>query len=759
MSYIVDEHTIFNTDIGVTDFLPLQDVLENDYFIIQIATQDNNEVFLVDDTGWTKDSGGSPTGGNVEILFWWKKVASDGETPTGIENIGADNTWANIMVVRGLDLTDPIDDSDGTYLSISDTAICPAVTSTQANQIVLRCVISDGQNIARPKTLMTVDFATDAYWGFNKIDAESSGTLEVSLAAADQWAASTVVLKRASGDTSAPIVTGDGLGGFDTLELKTGITHNGGEWRQQVFDSGKCLDYTGGRETWTVDMSKTWSGGATIVQVDGVSGGTFAIGNYLRFNTGLYRGEIVDIYDPVGATVYLYLKAPTGTIPINNEPCTEYTDVTYGTPTGVTGLAQGGGLDGTIGVNDFRVSDLVTYGRMVYVTNMTAFGVSDGYYWLGPGEFGLNSDTLGRYRRLSVDNHAFDLSTIKTLTPEATGTANVTDVGMVINDYSESGDFDYPFISGTPHYWNANIVGNNRVFTTAQDLSDELMAVFWKPNSTSHIRNVYFWACDDDGSWKIWKINQATLLLQDYFNLVAFDSTETAINFSGTFDATSIKYYAILYQGASSGSRYGVDTYSQYKINDMAVSGGGQSVPMEMWQIKKWLGKTTIETGAIFADYIQSYVPSQFIVANTLILGDGSFDSYIDVTNAALSTLPQANGVSEVQFNADGNKIGIEVDKCGGSITTDLISSDSGWYFTGTSEDTIDYNGTLLIKALPTLQSGKTYSGVSFVECGQIAKNAASLAGCNVSSSPDANGALFIDLAVGGTLDTIAFSG
>lgn len=750
MPVIIDENTTFNTDVGEVFPVPLRDAKIDDYFFYQIATQDNNEVFLIDDTDWTKDVSGSPSGGNVEILTWWKKITNDGEIPTGVENIGADNTWPNIMVIRGLDPTNPIDASDGTYLSSSALAICPSVPSSQANQIALRCVVSDGQNLTRPTSLMTVDYKTDAFWGFNKVDAESTGTLEVALAASDQWAASTIVLKRASGDTSAPIITSDGAGGFGTLTLKTGITHNGDDWRQEVFDSGKCLDYTGARETWTVDMAKTWTGGAKIVQVDNVSGGTFSIGNYLRFNTGLYRGEIVDIYDPVGATVYLYLRSPTGTTPVNNEGCTEYTDGTYGTPTGVTGLAQGGGLDGGIGVNDIRVSDLVTYGRMVYVTNMTDFGVSNGYYWLGPGEFGLNSATLGRYRRLYSDSSRFDTGVLETLSLEQTGTADITDVGMVIFDYTESGDYPYPTGGTGTTYWNANVVGNNRVFTSAEDLSAELMATFWKPASTSQIKYVYFWACDDAGAWKLWNLKPSTILLQDYFSIVDFDSTDTPIHSSGTFDATSVKYYAILYTSAGASNRYGLDTYNQYKLNDMVITGGSSTIPMEMWQIQKWLNKSYREIGVVFDEYIQE-MAGAYTFANTLVLGDGSFASSVDIQQTYLATLPQANGIDPVQFNADANKIGIEVDKCGGDIRTDLIKSDSGLFFTETSADTIDYSGTSFVKTLPTLQAGKTYDSLSFVECYQIDLNGATLDACTIDNSLSTVAAVLLDDA--GTIE------
>jgi len=269
MSLMIDEKSIYNTDVGIQEFTPTTDTRIDDTFILTIMTKDNNEIEPVD-SGWTQVSTSS-TGGACEVEVWYKKVTANGELPTAIENISTDDTWANILLVRGLDLTNPIDVAGGDYVSTSATAICPSVTSTQDNQILLRVAVSDGQNFTQPTSIPTILFETDFYMGWTSVDAGATGTLEIPLAAADQWAAATVILKRAVTDTSTPLVIKNDSGGYETLTQVTGQTHNGNDWRDIVRATNTTFDVKGTAETWSVDMSLTPAANTRIMRFDNFS--------------------------------------------------------------------------------------------------------------------------------------------------------------------------------------------------------------------------------------------------------------------------------------------------------------------------------------------------------------------------------------------------------------------------------------------------------------------------------------------------------
>ncbi len=749
MSMLIDENSIFNTDIGVQEFTPLTDVKANDYFVITILTKDNNEVELIDSTGWTQVSMSS-SGGACEVEMWYKKVTVDKEEPTGIENTGADDTWSNLHLIRGLDSTNPIDVADGDYVSTSALAICPSVTSTQDNQILFRVAVSDGQNFTRPTSIPVILFETDFYMGWSKIDAGASGTLEIPLAASDQWATASVVFKRASGDTSTPLEIKNETGGTETLTQITGQTHNGNNWRDIVRATNTTLDIKGTAETWSIDMSLTPTANTRIMKFDNFST-VFPVGDgtsVVTFANGA-SGTLKKIERYDNNSYYLYFEDWTGNNLPNNNKGTQ-------SGTGYTCLSEGTIFYDITPNMVYVGTKLVTGGRGCYITGMSSLGVSNDYYLIGKNIRGTLADAgytvLGYWVDLYEDATQFDLSTPLTLTPSATGTATITDTGMMLYDYDTTSPFAYPHgadLTIGPH-WNVNVVGNNKVFTTAQDFSEDINVIFTKPYA-GNTKKLWFWASDSSGNWKCWLISNLPTISMDYTTFIDFADTEGLYNSEGTFDATDVKYYGTLFQQKiPTHYRAPYGTYDLYSLNTMIPTGGSTEYPIKLWMIEKNINKGARVNGTIFSDYMSTSSPSQFLLAGKLKLGNGVLENTtISAQNTNLSFNPHSDGIGTYFYYVGGYKAGIEIDKCKGDLTYDTIVSDSGWYFTST-DDSVDLSGAIFVNSDCNLNSGKVYENISFVNspCVKLS-NGSGVDNCTINGSIETGttGAVLVDSA------------
>ncbi len=742
---LIDENSVYNTDIGVQEFAPLTDVKADDYFFITIMTQDNNEMELTDATGWTQVSLSS-TGSNCEVEVWYKKVAVDSEVPTGVENTGTDNTWSNILLVRGLDTSNPIDVASGSYAT-SALAVCPDVTSTQANNIVLRAAVSDAQNFTRPTSIPTILFETDYYMGWSTVDATTTGVLNITMAASDQWAASTVVLKRAATDTSTPVKVQNAIGGTETLTQVTGQTHNGDDWRDIVRASGKVFDLPGSAETWSVDMSLTPTAATRVMKADNfstvfpVGGGTSVV----TFANGA-SGTLKRIEQQDSNSYFMFFEGWSGSTPPNNNSGSQ-------SGTGYTCLSEGTTIyELTTDMVNTGITKPAS-GRGIYITGMnTGLGVADGYYITGTTSKGIGTgiSPIGYWVTLQTDAASYKDSSAVTLSGTNTGTATITDSGMLIYDYNVTTPFAYPNETAGTIYWNANVVGNNKEFTAAKDLDADICVIFTKPY-TGNNKQIWFWAADSSGNWKCWLVFQNGTVSIDHTTFIDFADIEGLVNSDGTFDATDIKHYGTFFKQKSSAQyRTPTGTYDLYTLNTMTVTGGSTTYPIALWMIEKNVNKGIRVNGTVFEEYMSTSAPSQFLLGGKLKLGDGVLtNTAVSAQNTSLSFNPHSDGIGTFFYYVGAYKAGIEVDRCSGDLTYDTIASDAGWYYISTDDD-IDLSGAILVGSDAALDDGKTYENISFVNSKQVTLDAGSgLDGCTINGSIETGtvGGLLIDIA------------
>jgi len=258
MPFTPDENIVSPIEDGLLDFEPLRDVQAGDYFLLQWVAYDDAGVALNDPAGWTKDTNSSVAISQLELQTWWKKVTSDDEVPTGVDQ--TTSCEVSIMVVRGLDATNPIDVSTATAAGTASTVTCESVVSTQDNQIALRTMVSDGQDFTSDPNIQTRGKGSDFKMMWEVVNTGATGTITATRAGSDQKASATVVLKRAAGDTSTPLQ----LAPISCLN-EIAVVDNDDGFRDEIRDSGRTLDYDGAADNWTFDLANVLPGTDEIV--------------------------------------------------------------------------------------------------------------------------------------------------------------------------------------------------------------------------------------------------------------------------------------------------------------------------------------------------------------------------------------------------------------------------------------------------------------------------------------------------------------
>jgi len=741
MAFIIDRkyQYILAADANGTGFSepPMSGVLDGDLLIMMWAINDD-DVLSIDDGGWTEVPNTNPTASTDEVRAYYKFATSDNEQCSTWSNTATNtNVYMHTICIRGVDVASPIVDSDfSKYTSSSNTIVhYPTLTSTADKQLCFYLSSSDADAItvgSHPafKQLEGISNVSDSMcYQYISNGVEVIPSFEDSVAS-DQTSAFGFILNDAVG-SPAPLEVSP----LSALTKITPDTNNDSGWMEAVYASGIDIDTGVARVNETPTLT-VYSGTAYNFRTDGISG-TLQIGETITFdgsgNTGVLERQVGS-----SSNWYITLSQMTGT--------TEPDNATFiGGTSGATGRIKGTG-NYQINITGLIMAEVKIATYFCFKSNgYSTIGLTDGnVYWIKATSL-ANTFNEGYGYECTTHASRYDLGT--TVTPSVgSATGTMGPYNMCNFSYNIDADNDYPTGSTGITGWKKSLAGSCRSYTTSSDMSNELIALWQKPAS-SNVAYMYFLMIDTSNNWKLWKIRSKYVAGYIYsastHNLISPDSVDTPIFQTSSFNSNAIKYYGMMFRLSSDTARNGSSTYDQYIINKQTIYGGGSSKQVSWSDISSAINSEVNDNGLVYDKTLQNIVPSQFVLSRDLVLSCN-----IAMNNQALSFPPQADGINDFFFNVDAGTTGLETINASGNINTSLVASDKGAYLTNTSGDTIDYTGTIFSKYNPTLQDGKTYDSVTFVECGQILQGTATLNNCTISSSTDLVGAVLL----GGTI-------
>ena len=742
MAFIIDRkfQYILSADANGSGFSepPMSGVLNGDLLIMMWAVNDDDTI-SIDDAGWTEVPNTNPGANTDEVRAYYKFATADNEQCSTWSNTSTStNVYMHTIAIRGVDTTTPIIDSDfSKYTSTSNTIVLyPSLTSTADKQLCFYLSSSDGDAItvgshSAFKQLEGVSGTSDSMcYQYISNGVETIPSFEDSVES-DQTSAFGFILKDAVVSPAPLEVT--------PLKALTKITpdnNNDSGWMEAVYASGIDIDTGVARVNETPTLT-VWNGTTYSFRMDGGSG-TPVIGDTVTFGdatTGILRR-----HNPTsGANQYLTVDTMTGSTQADNS------SVSFSS--GASRLIKGTG-NYQINITGLFMAEVKIATYFCFKSSgYSSVGLTDGnVYWIKATS---SANTFNEGYGYEIVSHAsrYDLGTVITGSV-GTATGTMSPYNMCDFSYNVDADNDYPTGSSGVTGWKKSLVGSCRSFTTSSDMSNELIALWQKPTS-SNVAYMYFLMIDTSNNWKLWKIRSKYIAGYIYssaeHNLISPDSVDTPIFQTASFNSDAIKYYGMMFRESSDTARNGCSTYDQYIVNTQTITGGGSSKQVSWSDISSALNGEINDNGLTYDKTLQNIVPSQFVLSRSLKLS-----CEIGMNNQALSFPPQADGINNFLYNCDANFAGLETDTASGNINTALIASDKGAYLTNTALDTIDYTGSIISKYNPTLQSGKTYSQVSFVECGQIT-GGSTLENCTISGHTGNGGILFDGEINGGT--------
>jgi len=757
MAFIADHKSSYNLNADTigTGFAeqPLTGVKTGDMLVMAWNANDD-DIVTIDDAGWIEVSGTDPLNTYLETRVYYKFAIADNEQCSTWSSTVGLYVYMYTLAIRGVDPASPIVDGQATsFTGGSNTFVeYPAMTATADNQLAIYLSGSDADAISQGTTPSNAlklygTYGTSDSIFYQRIVNTGAVANFFDSVPSDQTCASGFIVK----DDPA----GDELQPLDINPKKTlvdfpAVTHNDSGWESAVKASGVDLSTglpfeTNSAVPFYVAPANTWR-----VRVDNFSGVDFVQGDAITFASG-ETGTFHSVDKYTGTAGYMTVEGYSGSAFVNNE-AVDADLTTAHCLVHATSATYYGDVTGFMRLGSYGNDVILTAGRLTDITGAASANLPDGKYFPAKhaSMFAYNE---GYWYSYYTDANAFLNATLVVLTPSS-GTLDTVDNGMCVNDYVDSGtggDYNYPRPGSGTYYWNVNITGNCRSFATPVDFSGDILGIMSRARSSSNVKETLFLVIDSNDNWKLWRLwARGGQTVTPELSLIDLNSVDTPIRTSGSFDPTIVKYYGIIGRANSSANRDLMYTYEQYTMQTISVTGGGIDRPVEWRDIDAILSGDSDNFGTFLTETVQSIVASQFVLATNLQFGDGATHTYMGMANQALSFPPQADGVNNFLWNIDGGVGGITLDTVDGFATNSLISSEKGHYYSGIN-DSVDYTGTLHIKATFVMDNGKTYSGVSFVECPQVIHNSAVVDNCTFSGH-SGNGALKLDgTLIGGT--------
>ncbi len=647
--------------------------------------------------------------------------------------------------IRGVHPTNPFADAGvSAYKSGSNTLVSyPDLTATGADQLALYVGASDGDNITQGAHGNAALWIGDDALVYQKISsgAGSMGAFADSVLS-DQTVAIGVLLNDDPSNTIVPLQ----IAPSSSLTQIVADDNNDDGWMEAIYASGTDPKTGLARDVITpscevviIGTSPTWifriDNGGTDWQDNGIVGEnvTFAGGD-----TGVFE-EVRQYQSSGGGRAYILISSYTGSGEPDNSSIT-------GDTSGATALMYGTGSTHTDVTNCFRTNadvNLPNY-RTYKINGMTSLGVANGIYFIEAT--GANSaNELGRWYRLIEHDEVRSDGAQASLTV-GTVSPTLSPYNMLNRTYTyvSGGDNRQPSLaSGVQSGWKTNYLGSFKAFTTPVDYSDTPIAI-WTRSGHTNVAKTFFCVIDDSNNWKIWRIsnNKAAnyQVVAPEYAVFDMNSTDTPAYQTASFDSSNIKYIGLMTMATSDIGRYGLYMYDQYTLGLQTIRGGGDSFGVPMTDVEKFLSIEETLNGQNFVEGLKAYTPTMFVVSKTI-----RFSCYMGVINQALGFPPQANGITDFMYNADGDSdlFGIDLTDAKGKINTALLLSDKGNLISTGGTSPVDMTGSTLVRYKPTFQEGETVTQVSFVDCEQIT-GGATLTNCTITGYTGTDGAILL---------------
>ncbi len=724
-----------NTDIINVATPYLSNVKAGDLLLLFWGMAEDDRITL-DDAGWTEKTECNPLLSMCEVRMYYKYATSDNEQVTTYTLDSAQTRFMCTRLIKGAHATIPFIDAQNWSSSSSSNTLVrfPAMTATANNQLCIYMGMSDADNIV-DGTHGKRKIASDSDYRVYEQVVNSGAVAQFDDSISSDQACAFGVIINDAASSPLPLV----ISPTKSLTKLTPDSRNDTGWREKIYDSGYDILTGETRVDFTTDLTVYHVTNQWAIRIDQLSDYTLIqVGETMTI--GSATGTVAAFQASSSSRGYIFITSWSGTDPTDNAA------VTFGT-SGVTGQVWGAASYHHDLTGYFRSSidlTMLDYTTMKF-TGAASIGIADGVHFV-LDHSSMNSEDEGYWFKTRADDRAYYESS--DFTPIAASPTGVTisPYGMVNNTltYVEGTENRYDYNSVTSiKGWNTNLTGTAASYTTPKDWSSKKIGLWYKLYN-NNVKYGYFLLIDDNDEWKLWRVDS---YYRDEYNgaeikhyTVDPNSIDTPLRTSdGTFDATNIKYYACLYQQVSSSSRYPLDIYDQYEIATQTVTGGNADTGVRLSHIEEMINSELTLGGQIFNETLFSKIPSQYILSRSIKLSCA-----IDMQNQSLTFPLQTDYNQEFWWNVDAEGVEIETDGASGNMLSCLFGSDKGALLTNTANDTIDYTGTIFAKYTPSLQNGKIYSNNSFVECGQIAGNGATIDGCTISNSSDSSGAYLL---------------
>ncbi len=741
MAFIIDRkfQYILAADANGSGFAepPMNGVLAGDLLIMAWAANDDDTI-SIDDGGWTEIPNTNPGASTDEVRAYYKFATSDNEQCSTWSNTATNtNIYIHTLAVRGVDSTDPIIDSNFTKFTSGSNNVVeyPSLTSTANKQLCFYLSSSDGDPIIvgdHPafKQLEGVSGTSDSmFYQYISNGAETIPSFQDSVDS-DQTSALGFCLKDAIG-SPAPLE-------IIPLKALTKIVpdnNNDSGWMEAVYASGIDISTGKPRVNKIPTLECFGTTAQYVVRVDKAS----------SFLTGIVTGEVLNFASGATANFGRYDQFSTvsggrGYLVIYNfSGIFVNDDVITGATSGNTAQIYSVGSRYQINVTGFvRSSDKIDNFFCFKSNGYNSLNLIDGdVYWCRDTS-DADSATEGYWYQITTHASRFDEGSL-VVPAVASATGTMSPYNMCNFEYNLDIDNDYPTGVTGVLGWKKSLVGSCKSYTTSADMSNILIAL-WHKTSSINVASMYYLMVDTSNNWKLWKIRSK--YTSNYIsssvehNLISPDSVDTPIAQTTNFNSNAIKYNGILFRESSDLLKNGCSTYDQYIVNTQTIEGGGDSKQVTWSDMASALNSEMNDNGLIYDKTIQNIVPSQFVLSRSLKLS-----CEIGMNNQALSFPPQADGINNFLFNVDSGFAGLVIDTASGDIKNSLIASDRGAYWNSSSNDTIDYSGSIFGTFDINLNVNRTYENESWVNCGQInLTNGASLDNCTVNGCTRAYG-------------------
>jgi len=169
-------------------------------------SKDSNLGLLSSPTGWIDLREGGT--GTSRVLFSYKIATSAEPATYTFTSTDSDQMCVGIARFSGVDSSDPIDVYSSLNTGVSNSPICPTVTTTVSNTTILRVMGADDDDYSEPGNYPSgyngiFTAQATGTWGethstmayLTQQNAGSTGTASFSLTASEEWGAMTVTLK------------------------------------------------------------------------------------------------------------------------------------------------------------------------------------------------------------------------------------------------------------------------------------------------------------------------------------------------------------------------------------------------------------------------------------------------------------------------------------------------------------------------------------------------------------------------------------